>query len=200
VALPPAVARMGRTPHTAAVTDFDTALPPVLAALHRLPFDYAEGEGIDFEPYDALLPPEENAMWIRAWTGDDGIDGAEYRVFGQDGTGGYAALWVVRPDAALSEQPVVFFGSEGELGVVARNVDDYLWLLAGGQGPYEAIAGYGRAPDDAFTAFAQQHAPQAAKSGAQVLADARAEFPDFEASVLRRAPADYGRADGEHDG
>lgn len=165
------------------MADFDTQFPPVLTALHALPFDYADGEGIDFEPYQAFLPPEENELWIRAWTSNGALDGGEYRIFGQDGTGGYAAIWVVRPGAELLAQPVVFFGSEGELGVLARNFDDYLWLLASGQGPYEAVAGYGRAPNPEFTAFARQHAPLAAKTGAEVLADARAEFPDFEANV-----------------
>lgn len=32
----------------------------------------------------------------------------------------------------LFEQPVVFFGAEGELGIVAANLSDYLWLLAAG--------------------------------------------------------------------
>lgn len=30
---------------------FEIAFPPVLAELHKLPFDYAGGKGIDFEPY-----------------------------------------------------------------------------------------------------------------------------------------------------
>ena len=165
------------------MADFDTAFPPVLTELHALPFDYADGEGMDFEPYDVFQPAGENASWIRAWTGNDDLDGAEYRVFGQDGTGGYAAFWLVRPGAALLEQPIVFFGSEGELGIVARNFADYLWLLAGGQGPYEAVAGYGRAPNAAFTEFAERHAPGAAKPAAEVLADAAAEFPTFEADI-----------------
>lgn len=29
----------------------EAAFPPLLAQLHKLPFDYADGEGIDFEPY-----------------------------------------------------------------------------------------------------------------------------------------------------
>ena len=40
---------------------FDTTFPPPLAALHRLRFDYADGDGMDFEPYDKFLPAAENA-------------------------------------------------------------------------------------------------------------------------------------------
>lgn len=71
------------------------------------------------------------------------MDGVCFRVFGQDGTGGYAAFWLVREGRGLVEQPVVFLGSEGETGVIARDLADFLWLLAGGVGPWEAAAGYG---------------------------------------------------------
>lgn len=46
------------------------------------------------------------------------------RVFGQDGTGGYAALWLTRPGLALAEQPVVFLRSVKESAVIARNLGD----------------------------------------------------------------------------
>jgi hypothetical protein len=89
---------------------------------------------------------------------------------------------MVRPGKPVTEQPVVFFGSEGELGVVAADFNDYLWLLAGGVGPYEAVA----YPDDEtdpheeLTAFAEKHAPAARKTPQEVLARAKKEFPDFE--------------------
>ncbi|MBP6630669.1 MAG: hypothetical protein KBG28_06955 [Kofleriaceae bacterium] len=162
---------------------FDTTFPPPLAALHRLRFDYADGDGMDFEPYDKFLPAAENASWLAAWTGNRELDGHEYRVFGQDGTGGYVAFWMVRKTHELLDQPVVFFGSEGELAILARNFADYLWLLAGGQGPYEVTAGYPRKPHPDFTLFATEHAPTAARPGAEIVAAARAEFPTFEADV-----------------
>lgn len=158
---------------------FDRTFPPLLAKLHELPFDY--DQGIDFEPYDQFQPAEENVEWIRAWTGNQELDGAEYRIFGMDGSGGLAALWLVRKDADLLDQPVVFFGSEGELGAVAYDFADYLWLLADGVGPYEAVS-YGAEspkPNAAFSAFATEHAPAAKKTGAQVLARAREAFPTF---------------------
>lgn len=162
---------------------FDTTFPPVLTALHQLPFDYADGEGMDFEPYEAFQSAQDNEFWIRAWTGNQELDGADLRVFGQDGTGGYVAFWLVREGVDLLAQPIVFFGSEGELGVVARDFDDYLWLLANGVGPYEAVAGYPRQPNDAFTAFAGEHAKRPQKTAAQVLADAAAAYPDFESRI-----------------
>lgn len=62
----------------------------------------------------------------------------EFRIFGQDGTGGLAAFWLVRMGESIAGQPVVFLGSEGETGVVARDLAAYLWLLADGYGPLEA--------------------------------------------------------------
>ena len=158
---------------------WDTTFPPLLSKLHQLGFDY--DDGFDFEPYDNFFPAEENASWFKAWTGNDSVDGAQFRVFGQDGTGGYAALWLVLPDQPMERQPVVFLGSEGERGVVALNLHEYLWLLAGGAGPYEAVA-YGGAEANAnvaFTAFAQKHSNAAPLSALEVLARANAAHPGF---------------------
>jgi hypothetical protein len=154
-----------------------------LRALHQLPFDY--DAGYDFEPYDAFQPPEETTHWLRAWTGNDAANGRHLRVFGQDGTGGYAAFWLIRAERPLREQPIVFFGSEGELGVIARSFDDYLWLLAGGFGPYEAVSGADeeRAPNAAFVAFAEKHAQSPRRAAREIVAAARAELPLFEESV-----------------
>lgn len=49
------------------------------------------------------------------------------------------ALWLIHPGAEFVAQPVVFFGSEGDVGVVARDLGDFLWLLADGAGPMEAV-------------------------------------------------------------
>ncbi len=164
---------------------FDQTLPPLLAELHAIELDYADGDGIDFEPYQELQSADDNAAWIRAWTGNPALTGAEYRVFGQDGTGGYAAFWLIRPDAALLDQPIVFFGSEGELGVVAANFTDYLWLLAAGVGPYEAAQDGGEGehvPQPELAAFAERHGG-APRLPAEVVAVARGAFPDFESTV-----------------
>ena len=160
-------------------------LPPLMQALHQLPFAYAEGQGIDFLPLPALQTAAKTKAWIKAWTGNSTLTGAEYRVFGHDRSGGTAACWLVHSDAGLLQQPIVFFGSQGELGVVAVDFADYLWLLAAGVGPSEAICvGVdAEAPAPSFAAFAAMHAPDAKKSAATVIARANHEFLRFEPSV-----------------
>jgi hypothetical protein len=161
----------------------DRSLPPLLAALHRLKFDYAGGKGIDFRPFAQFKSADESRAWIVGWTRNEALDAAEYRMFGKDGTGGMAAFWLVRPDAPVLAQPIVFFGSEGEVGVVAANFSDYLWLLAAGYGPCEVVGEVlaRRKANARFTAFAREHAASSEKSATDVLRIARAEFPDFAA-------------------
>jgi hypothetical protein len=117
--------------------------PPALTALAAVTFPYEDGDDVDYEPYDGFLAADEATEWIRAWTGDDDIDADDLLVFGQDGTGGLAAFWLVDPDGPIDQQPVVFLGSEGETGVVASNLSDYLWLLASGTGPWEVVVAGG---------------------------------------------------------
>jgi hypothetical protein len=168
------------------MSGFDVKFPKLLTQLHQLEFDYDDGEGIDFEPYQEFQSAEDNADWIQAWTGNKQLTASEYRIFGQDGTGGYAAFWLVRDGKPILEQPIVFFGSEGELGVVARDFYDYLWLLAEGVGPYEAVS-YGADEEgdtnEELAAFAAEHAAAQKKSAAEVLAAAKKEFPDFEKDI-----------------
>ena len=162
-----------------------TDFPAILKALHQLPFDYLDGEGIDFEPYTQFLTPEETTEWLRAWTGCDSVNGDAFRVFGQDGSGGLAAFWLVSAEVPVLQQPIVFFGSEGELGVVAGSFYDYLWLLAEGIGPFEATS-YGAEQTRGtaiFRDFANSHAADHNKSPSEILEDARRRYPDFEEMV-----------------
>lgn len=159
--------------------------PSVFCELHKLEFDYADGDGIDFEPYQEFMLREEVQSWFQAWTGNQNVECDDYLIFGQDGTGGYAAIWPVREGKNLIEQPVVFFGSEGELGIVASNFSDYLWLLASNHGPYEAIV----YPDDerlsneVFLAFANTYATTPRRHVSQIIDDASLEFPEFERKI-----------------
>jgi hypothetical protein len=155
--------------------------PELLRQLHCIDIDYADGEGIDFEPFDSFYSESDTSEWIKAWTGNTELEGSEYLIFGQDGTGGYAAIWCVRETADLLQQPIVFFGSEGELGVVAQSFYDYLWLFAGGIGPYEAVEypDTERKQNQSFLEFAEKNAPSQKRSTAEVLARAAKEFPDF---------------------
>ncbi len=163
-------------------------MPEILRELNRVGYEYADGAGIDFEGFDEFLPESETQEWFKAWTGNADADGSPYLIFGQDGTGGYAAFWLTRRSASLLDQPIVFFGSEGELGVVARNFSEYLWLLAGGYGPYEAICYLieERAVDRNLVDFAAQHSQASKLSVAEALLAARAEYPDFTQEIRRR--------------
>ena len=144
-------------------------------------FDYDDGEGVDYEPYDAFDSAEETTDWLRHWTGNHELDGDAYRVFGQDGTGGLVALWRVRPGRPLAEQPVVFLGSEGERGVVAPSLSDFLWVLADGLGPMEVVEyeQYEGRPNAALTELAGRHAITPQRPTRDIVTVARAEFPSF---------------------
>jgi hypothetical protein len=164
---------------------FEVTFPKLLSELHEIEIEYDEDDGIDFEPYQVFQTAEENADWLQAWTGNKTLTGEEYRVFGQDGTGGYAAFWLTRKGVSVPEQPIVFFGSEGDVGVVANDLLDYLWLLAGGVGPMEAVERVNpKRPANAdFTAFAEKHAKARKKTPREVIDIARKAFPTFEADI-----------------
>lgn len=168
--------------------DGDRRFPAGLAAALAVRFDYAGGDGVDFEPFEAFLSADETTEWFQAWTGNRELDGNDFRVFGQDGTGGYAAIWLARSGAPLAEQPVVFLGSEGETGVIADNVGAFLWVLADGFGPLEAATSYepGWAPraNPELTRIAAQFAPDHRESATAVIARAAHEFPDFDDSIM----------------
>lgn len=159
--------------------------PTLLAELHRLEFDYADGDGIDFEPYDEFLAADQVQHWFQAWTGNAQAACDDFLIFGQDGSGGYAAIWPVRAGKALVDQPIVFFGSEGELAVIAACLSDYVWLLASNLGPYEATAypNSPREPNQGFLAFASHHATTPRRTACEIIAAAQAEFPDFETRI-----------------
>jgi hypothetical protein len=174
--------------------DDDLSLPPALAAMADIGFEYGyneetdEDEGVDFELFDEFLDAEDTTDWFRSWTGNDEVDGADFRVFGQDGTGGYAAFWLAREEQPLAEQPIVFLGSEGETGVVAGDLAAFLWLVADGSGPKEAVAHPkrgSRAADAGFATIAEKFGGGAGarRSAREVIATARDEFPDFEEGI-----------------
>ncbi|MFD3467719.1 SMI1/KNR4 family protein [Streptomyces sp. NPDC058682] len=155
-----------------------------------VPFDYAGGDGVDFEPFQAFMSAAETTDWLQAWTGNSELDGTDFRVFGQDRSGGYAAFWMVRPGRPPAEQPVVFLGSEGETGVVARDLGDFLWLLADGFGPCEAATSYEPdrvpRPHRELTAIAERFAPgpEPRRTAAVVIELAAEEFPHFDDTVM----------------
>jgi hypothetical protein len=167
------------------MNSWDTSLPLPLNKLNKLEYDYAQAEGIDFEPFASFLSCEETSDWFKAWTGNEEVDGREFRIFGQDGTGGYAAFWLRDFSKPLLEQPVVFLGSEGEIGIVASNFQHYIWLLASGIGPCEAVEfpSITRDPNPLFTAFAKEHSSIMPLGRDEVLAAAENINSEFEEKI-----------------
>ncbi|GAA3954307.1 hypothetical protein GCM10023085_41000 [Actinomadura viridis] len=168
-------------------TPGDLALPIALAEVLEIGFEWEwdeeadEARGCDFQPYERFEAPERTAGWFRLWTGNDEVDGSQFRFFGSTGSGDYVGLWLVRPDAPITEQPVVYLGSEGECGVIARDLGDLLWLFAYGLGPQEAFTdpGHGGQPNEAFQAIAERYAPGRSRSAKEIVAAAQGEFPEF---------------------
>ena len=164
----------------------DLALPPALAEVAAVGFEWEwddetdEGRGCDFEPYDRFEDPARTAWWFRLWTGNPDADGGQFRFFGSTGAGDYAGFWLVRPGVPVVGQPVVYLGSEGDRGVIARDLGDLLWLFAAGLGPAEAFEDPDapEEPNDAFLAIAERHAP-GRRAPAEILTAARTEFPHF---------------------
>lgn len=150
-------------------------------------FDYGAGEA-DYEPHARYMTAEETTLWLRAWTGNEDLAGDDFRVIGEDGAGGYAAFWLVRPGRPVVEQPVVFFGSEGDLGAVASDLGGFLWVLADGSGPFEAVDERERdrpsRPHAELTAIAERFAPGGCRPARSIIDAAQAEFAGFEGYVL----------------
>lgn len=165
------------------IVDYLT-MPEALIEAHKDGFDYKSGDGVDFEPYADFLTAAETTDWWRAWTGNRSLDGAQFRIFGQDGTGGLAGFWLIRPGEPLTRQPIVFLGSEGETAVLAKDLDSYLWLLAAGFGPVDIVYPEREPEADArLTELAERHASSSRQSAAEVIAAARAEFPAFDSMI-----------------
>ncbi|MEV4510121.1 SMI1/KNR4 family protein [Dactylosporangium sp. NPDC049525] len=165
----------------------DRTLPAALAAAHVERF-CDDHDGHDFQPYDEFMWSVETLEWCRSWIGNPAVDAVPFRVFGQDGSGGLAAFWIRVADAEIETQPIVFLGSEGELHVVAKDLGDYLWLLANGVGPLETVDGTNRTttPIPALTAVAQRYTGELHRPTATVIDAAQAELHALTALVDKR--------------
>ncbi|KAL2864092.1 uncharacterized protein BJX67DRAFT_228628 [Aspergillus lucknowensis] len=165
----------------------DLPLPVALLKVAEIGFELRwddetdSASGCDFEVYEEFEAPDETAEWFRGWTGNSNVDGSQFRFFGSTGGGDYAGFWLVRPDAGIVKQPVVYIGSEGDVGVIARDLGDLLWLFANGSAPAEAFDDPGRRtqPSEALRAIAEQYAPGKSRPTMEIVAAAREEFPNF---------------------
>lgn len=165
-------------------------LPSIVAMVNQLPYDYLDGHGIDFEPYDEFLSLEKTQAWLKEWTGNEDAPGDRLAIFGQDGSGGYVAFWITDVDKPLTTQPVVFLSSKGECAVISSNFCDYLWLLAGNHGAREAFsyACDGAGVNESFAVFASMYAKTPKRSPITILRDAQLAHPAFASWIneLRR--------------
>ena len=159
-------------------------LPGALEEAHHLGF-FEEHDGHDFQPDAEFEWSVETTAWWHAWTGNPAAGDAPFRVFGVDGSGGKAAFWARVPGASIEGQPIVFLGSEGELCVVARDLNDYLWLLANGVGPLETVDGIHRDPEPiaALVALAQRHTGITTRGLVAVRDAAASELPPLTALI-----------------
>jgi hypothetical protein len=168
----------------------DSSFPDALTAVAGVHFEFGEEDGdnsyelvgVDYTPYREFQSAEDLDFWFRLWTGNSEADGgALLRVFGVDGSGGFVAFWLARPGNGLVEQPVVYLGSEGDTAVIARDLADYLWLLADGFGPAEAVNFPDRepTPNQELRHIAETHAPGREQRASAILAAATQEFPEF---------------------
>lgn len=167
-----------------AVRDDDRRLPAALEEAHALGF-FEDHDGRDFQPDDTFEWFTETAEWWHAWTGNPAAGDPPFRVFGHDGSGGSAAFWARVPGAALETQPIVFLGSEGEFAVIARDLGDYLWLLADGVGPVETVDGLHRVPEPipALVTLAQRYTGTSVRPVEAVMDAADAELPALTALI-----------------
>ncbi|MFJ4121960.1 SMI1/KNR4 family protein [[Kitasatospora] papulosa] len=173
----------------------DRTFPAALTEVAEVDFYYghddtgeAADEGdyrIDFEPDTKFASAEWTTDLFRSWTGNKEIDGDAYLPFGRDGSGGQAMIWRARPGHPLADQPIVFLGSEGECGVVAGNLSDFLWVLADGYGPAEAALAdeFESEPEETLTRIAERRATTPRRTAAEIVTETRAEFPAFKDDI-----------------
>jgi hypothetical protein len=168
-------------------------LPPVLLEL-RAAFEAwyqqkPERTPSEHDYIDFMMHAQRDVSFITGWTENPGHE-AEFYVFGADGQGSGVAFWLVH-DAPLTEQPVVFLGSEGEGDVrpVAKDFPDFLELLAVGLGPREApdpiAPEIPPEPLHGVRAILNEHFPaHVSRSPEEIVNEATRKFGDIEARML----------------
>lgn len=100
-----------------------TKLPSIFEGLADVGAEHAEFE---------LCDPSESDDSVTAWLGALPSDGTRLIVFGQDGTGSLYTLWLAPGHDDVETAPVVYLGSEGELGVLGKDPAAFLEFVASG--------------------------------------------------------------------
>lgn len=165
-----------------------TTLPSIFEGL-------ADAEVGAEHPEFELRDPGESEADIKAWLGGLPSDGSRLIVFAQDGTGSLFCLWLRPEHDDVDRAPVVYLGSEGEVGVLARDPAAFLEFVASGL-TYDGHNGefFDPLDSDDDEDFASEETARRAKVAAyvrrqtgktelrhpkQVRAEAEAAFPKF---------------------
>jgi hypothetical protein len=88
---------------------------------------------VGFEEYAAgfgLTDYGDTSGLVAGWSKDPEFLAAFVPFAQANGSGSFYALWLAEPGSNLVDQPVVVFGDEGGQHVVARNLGEFLSLLA----------------------------------------------------------------------
>lgn len=83
--------------------------------------DYRPSAESDEDLTDFLNAWFDSSQWQES--------GHQFKHLGDDPTGSQLALWI-RPGEETAQVPVVFFGSEGDRGVITRNLTSWAQLVA----------------------------------------------------------------------
>jgi hypothetical protein len=98
-------------------------LPSIFEGLAEIGAEHSEFE---------LRDPAESDGDIKAWLGALPKDGTRFIVFAQDGMGSLFCLWLRPGHKDVETAPVVYLGSEGELGVLGKDPAAFLEFVASG--------------------------------------------------------------------
>ena len=97
---------------------------------------------LDFRMTGGFVTARETADWARAWTGNSEAVSDDFLFFADDWSGAQVGFWLLQPAVPLEQQPVLIFSSESDYSVIARDLGDFLVLLAHGIAPHAAMDGW----------------------------------------------------------
>lgn len=105
----------------------------MLPSMSKLPslFEGLADVGAEHAEFE-LRDPDESDGDIQAWLGALPSDGTRFVVFAQDGTGSLYCVWLRPGHDDVDKAPVVYLGSEGELGVLGKDPAAFLEFVASG--------------------------------------------------------------------